>query len=168
MAGPDRQNPAWKGPAPEAMGHYNYAHRIFKSLRRLNRVLILRSRELSGHSHLTGTQRLVLREVLLREGCTPGALARSIYLSQPTVTVTLDRLEQRGLVRRERDSKDKRRVVLLLTNCGREEASSISLPLVDFLANELVKIPENKQADLAAALEQLAEVMEVEPPTGRV
>ena len=150
------------------MVHYNYAHRIFRSLRRLNRALLVRSRELSGRFHLTGTQRLVLREVMLHEGCTPGSLARSIFLSQPTVTVTLDHLEQTGLIRRQRDSQDKRRVALLLTDRGREEADDMSVPLLDFLAKELVKFPVERQAAMAQALEQLAEVMEIESAPGQV
>lgn len=51
-----------------------------------------------------------------RPGLTAGELATAVGLSRGAVTTALDRLEQRGFVRRTRDSKDRRRVTVELTD----------------------------------------------------
>jgi MarR family transcriptional regulator, organic hydroperoxide resistance regulator len=53
---------------------------------------------------------------------TVGALAGKCLLKQPTLTRTLDRLENGGLVRREGSKKDRRSVLIALTNTGRKLA----------------------------------------------
>jgi DNA-binding transcriptional ArsR family regulator len=45
---------------------------------------------------------------------TAGELARATGLTTASITGVLDRLEQAGFVRRERDAKDRRRVVVHL------------------------------------------------------
>jgi DNA-binding MarR family transcriptional regulator len=47
-----------------------------------------------------------------RPGITAGELAEAVGLSRGAVTTALDRLEQRGLVKRARDPEDRRRVTL--------------------------------------------------------
>ena len=47
-----------------------------------------------------------------RPGLTAGELAAAVGLSPGAVTTALDRLERRGLVRRTRDSEDRRRVMV--------------------------------------------------------
>jgi DNA-binding MarR family transcriptional regulator len=51
-----------------------------------------------------------------RPGLTAGELATAVGLSRGAVTTALDRLEQRGFVRRTRDSGDRRRVTVELTD----------------------------------------------------
>jgi DNA-binding MarR family transcriptional regulator len=50
-----------------------------------------------------------------RPGLTAGELAAAVGLSPGAATTALDRLEQRGYVRRTRDSQDRRRVMVELT-----------------------------------------------------
>jgi DNA-binding MarR family transcriptional regulator len=50
-----------------------------------------------------------------RPGITAGDLATAVGLSPGAVTTALDRLEQRGFVKRTRDPEDRRRVTLQLT-----------------------------------------------------
>jgi|SRR5215217_2891819 len=57
-----------------------------------------------------------------RPGLTAGELATAVGLSPGAVTTALDRLERRGFVRRRRDSKDRRRVTVELT----EEANRLA------------------------------------------
>jgi DNA-binding MarR family transcriptional regulator len=57
-----------------------------------------------------------------RPGLTAGELATAVGLSPGAVTTVLDRLEQRGFVRRIRDSEDRRRVMVELT----EEANRVA------------------------------------------
>jgi DNA-binding MarR family transcriptional regulator len=60
-------------------------------------------------------------DVLERSGpLTAGELAAHLHLSTGAVTTVIDRLERKGLVRRLRDTADRRRVVVELTEGARE------------------------------------------------
>ena len=51
--------------------------------------------------------------ILLREGpMTAGQIAKRLSLTTGAVTNLIDRLERRGLVQRQRDSKDRRKVIV--------------------------------------------------------
>ncbi|MCC7150546.1 MAG: MarR family transcriptional regulator [Rubrivivax sp.] len=61
--------------------------------------------------------------LLLANGpLTPRQLARSVMLTAPTLTMLLDRLEARGLLRRERNPQDGRSQHIVLTPKGRRLA----------------------------------------------
>lgn len=68
---------------------------------------------------LTAQQRFVLRAVGAYPGINPGALAGLLQLDPGTVSATLRRLEARGLLLRERDPDDARRVTIRLSAAGR-------------------------------------------------
>jgi DNA-binding MarR family transcriptional regulator len=65
-------------------------------------------------------------EVLLRLSHAPerrirmGELAEAVFFSTGGLTRLLDRLEQEGLVRRDRTCEDRRGVYAVLTECGQE------------------------------------------------
>jgi len=58
------------------------------------------------------------------EALSPGALADMLALSTGAMTNRLDRLEDAGLVARERDPDDRRGVVVRLTDAGRSAADA--------------------------------------------
>ncbi|MAQ86402.1 MAG: MarR family transcriptional regulator [Maritimibacter sp.] len=69
---------------------------------------------------LTYPQYLVL--LVLWEADSPqsvGSLGERLHLDSGTLTPLLKRMEQAGLVRRSRDPKDERRVLVALTDAGR-------------------------------------------------
>ena len=68
---------------------------------------------------VTGPQRLVIRLVGLRPGCTPGELAGILHLHPSTLTGVLQRLSDRGALSVRPDAEDRRRVRLRLTPKGR-------------------------------------------------
>jgi DNA-binding MarR family transcriptional regulator len=51
-------------------------------------------------------------ELLARGACSPGQLASASGLSSASTTLVLDRLEQKGFVRRTPDPRDRRRTIL--------------------------------------------------------
>jgi DNA-binding MarR family transcriptional regulator len=71
---------------------------------------------------------------------TLATLASHTGATRPGITEVVDRLEARGLVRRERDTRDRRLIYAHLTDSGREEtqrAFSRFLEKVDALAQHL-------------------------------
>lgn len=63
----------------------------------------------------------------------PGQLASQTLVTSGTITNRVDRLEERGLVKRERDPQDRRGIRVVLTDAGK---GSVDLALEDLLARE--------------------------------
>ena len=135
---------------------------ILRSLRRITRAIDLHSRHLAKNYDITGPQLICLLE-LSRGGTTsPGELARRVNLSAATVTGILDRLETRRLVRRRRNRKDKRRVIVALTRGGKDLAEKAPPPLHHRLASGLADLTDREQATIERALRRVVEMMEAE------
>jgi DNA-binding MarR family transcriptional regulator len=72
----------------------------------------------------------------------------------------LDRLEDKGLIDRQRSQEDRRQVRVTATPAGRELARTAPSPLQQTLAKALVVLPELEQATIALALERVVALME--------
>jgi DNA-binding MarR family transcriptional regulator len=94
---------------------------------------------------LTGADFIVLA-ALRRSGkpyqLTPTALSRSMMVSSGGTTKRLDRLEARGLIRRDPDPADRRGTLVTLTTTG--------LATIDSIATEHVQNEERLLATLSA------------------
>lgn len=139
-----------------------YDESILVSLRRITRAIDLHSRRLAAVYHLTSPQLVCLRHLAHHGVTTPGNLARQVALSQATVTGILDRLERRGLVYRERDRVDRRKVNIVLTDEGRELVENAPMPLQQAFAERLASLPDRQQEKIASVLASIVEMMEAE------
>lgn len=135
---------------------------ILRSLRRITRAIDLHSRHLANIHRLTGPQLVCLRHLARHGTTTPSKLAKSVSLSQATITGILDRLENRKLITRERDKKDRRRVNLTLTKEGRDLLIDAPMPLHQTFANRLAELPEAQQESIDRVLRNIVEMMEAE------
>lgn len=79
----------------------------------------------SGHGDFHATTAFVLLPLLERDGLTLSDLARDLHMKAPTITVIANRLEAKGLIRRERGKSDRRQVHLFLTKHGKQTAKII-------------------------------------------
>ena len=85
-------------------------------------------RELKKRGVSIGTWRVLAS---LSDGpCTVGDLAGFVLLNQPTMSKTLDRLAQEGLLERTRDNENRRSVQIALTARGRRMAAEL-IPLAN-------------------------------------
>jgi DNA-binding MarR family transcriptional regulator len=75
-------------------------------------------------AELTLVQVRVLRR-LARRTQTLGQLATELSLSPPSMTRLVDRLEERGLIARQRDGDDRRKVLANLTEKGRRLVGAV-------------------------------------------
>lgn len=85
---------------------------------RLLRVLFLRVVD-TPNSGVTPEMWLVLSRLLARDGIPQSELAASLFRDAPNVSRILSGLEMQGLVRREPDSDDRRKVRIRITPEGR-------------------------------------------------
>jgi DNA-binding MarR family transcriptional regulator len=84
---------------------------------------------------------------------TMGDVARGIRCDPSTITGIADRLEERGLVRREPSEKDRRVKSLVLTKSGEALRRKLLLRLAD-VPEELARLPEGKQRELRRLLQE--------------
>lgn len=78
-----------------------------------------------AHTGLTNAQWIPLFKLFVGLASTPAELARECRLDAGAMTRTLDRMEAKGLCRRERSATDRRVVTITLTETGREAAQVI-------------------------------------------
>lgn len=136
--------------------------RILRSLRRISRALELHSKQLKATHRLTAPQLICLRELKDVGHTTPSELARAVSLSQATITGILDRLEARGMVQRARNPRDKRRVIVELTQEGKEAVDAAPLPLHERFARRLERLSEADRAQIELVLGRIVKMMEAE------
>ena len=139
-----------------------YDEWILRALRRISRAVDLHSRQLASRHGLTAPQLVCLRQLAQTEGIGPGRLAKEVSLSPATITGIVDRLENRGLVTRQRSKWDRRQVELYLTDEGRELVESAPLPLHERFSRRLARLPEHRQAEIEKTLSLIVEMMEAE------
>ncbi|NYT81558.1 MarR family transcriptional regulator [Alcaligenaceae bacterium] len=137
-----------------------YDLRILRAMRRITRSVALHSRQLAAFSNITAPQLVCLRAVIERGPLTATAISREIHVSASTVVGILDRLEDKGLVRRERGREDRRIVFVSATPEGVKLASETPSPLQQKLADALKALPELEQATITLSLERIVDLME--------
>lgn len=138
----------------------HYDLRILRALRRITRSIALHSRQLAACSHITAPQLICLRAVIGLGPLTATAISREIHVSPSTVVGILDRLEDKGLVRRERSREDRRIVFVTATEAGIALAKDTPSPLQKKLADALKALPELEQATITLSLERIVNLME--------
>lgn len=134
--------------------------RIVAAIRQITRAVDLQSRRLVEACGLTGPQLATLQAVAKLDHAPPSRVARAVHLSQGTVTGILDRLEQRGLVTRERSTADRRQIILSVTGAGRELLDSAPSLLQDEFRSELARLEEWERLQMLSTLQRIARLMD--------
>ena len=135
--------------------------RILQSLRRIIRAVDIHSRKLKSEHDITGPQLFCLHAIIDGGPLTATAIGKMVHLSPSTVIGILDRLEEKGLIHRQRDSKDRRLVNVTATEQGVEAVRNAPSPLQDSLGESLKRLPQLEQSTIALSLERVVELMEV-------
>ena len=86
-------------------------------------------------------------------------LAKFEGLAQPTMTSLVKQLEQRGLVRRDRQTDDGRVVLVHLTDIGAAALADYRARARELLGTYLDEIPDEQVEALAGATEALAQLV---------
>ena len=99
--------------------------------------------------------RLIMRALIHEDGCSQLELVRQTHLKPPTVSVTLRRMEEEGLVERRQNEMDLRAVCVYLTEKGKAHNREIKEHLVE-IDNELMRGFDESEIEL---LRQMLERM---------
>ena len=134
---------------------------IFRSLRRIMRAVDIYSHKLSVQYKITIPQLICLQTLESDGPLTNTALAKLVHLSPSTVVGILDRLEAKELIVRERSTKDRRIVLLYITDKGRKLVATVPSPLQNRLAEGLSGLTEAELLDIGKSLETIVDLLEV-------
>ncbi len=138
----------------------SYELRILQALRRIIRAVDIHSHKLATKHKITGPQLGCLLAVKESGPITSAKLAQKVYLSPSTIVGIIDRLEEKKLVERNRDSKDRRLIHICITTAGEELIAAAPSLLQETLVNALVELPDEEQISITIALEKLVDLME--------
>jgi DNA-binding MarR family transcriptional regulator len=90
---------------------------------------------------------------------TPGWLGEQLGLNSAAVTALVDRLERLGHVRRVRDTKDRRRVLLIVEDQAKTLGWSFFGPLIDGMVTAMEAFDEAELATVRRFLVSVTEVL---------
>jgi DNA-binding MarR family transcriptional regulator len=135
---------------------------VLRSLRRIIRAVDLYSRKLVTQMGLSGPQLICLRQLASQGPMQTSHLADAVNLSSATVCGILNRLEQRGLVIRERQQDDRRRVLVSLSEAGLDTVDNAPPALNDSFLFKLRALPERQQKDIHETLGKIVSMMAAE------
>jgi DNA-binding MarR family transcriptional regulator len=136
-----------------------YELRILKSLRQIIRAVEVHSRKLDHDYQITGPQLACLLVIREKSPISVTRLAEAVFLSPGTVVGIVDRLEEKGLVARNRSKKDRRLVEIAITDAGKRLSDKAPSPIHGILASALKKLPDEEQISIAEALAKLVRLM---------
>lgn len=83
-------------------------------------------------------------------------LGEKIFKSSGNITLVVDNLEKRGLVRRERKGDDRRYIRIHLTDEGRRVISEVLPKVANFIQEELKVLSEEEQQLLRGMCKKLS------------
>jgi DNA-binding MarR family transcriptional regulator len=101
----------------------------------------------------------VLRVIIESQPVSMGDIHNELHMANSTVTVIVDYLHEAGLVKRKRDTEDRRVVLLEITEKGRKIMESLLEKRQDFMKEALLDM-EDSAEELAQLLEKLLNKIE--------
>ena len=133
---------------------------IVQGLRRIVKALQVYSQDVRNAYGLTGPQLWALKTLQTRGPMSAGRLAAALAVHQSSVSILVDRLEKRGLVRRNRRQDDHRVVQMELTKRGATLAADAPEAAQGRLLHALEAMPPGRVRSIRRAIDRLVQAME--------
>ncbi len=137
-------------------------YRVLNAIRRIIRAVDIHSRKLNSEFNITAPQMICLYALDREDGITLSQLSKAVSLGSSTLTGILDRLELKGLAVRRRSSFDRRKILLHITEEGRQMVQKAPSPLQARLSSTLSTLSEMEQHTIARSLEHVVALMEAD------
>lgn len=129
------------------------------ALKKVIRAISLHSKHLNKTSGLTSPQLLIIKEIDKASGVNANQVAINVNLSAATVSNIINRLECKNLVSRMRNTEDKRKVSLYLTESGKVLLLNAPYPLQEYFIKNFFQLTQLEQSQLLSSVELIAEMM---------
>jgi MarR family transcriptional regulator, organic hydroperoxide resistance regulator len=102
-------------------------------------------------------QQYILLTLWAEDGLAPGEIAKRLGLATPTVTRAAARMEASGLLRRVPHERDRRLVLLFLTDRGRVLEKEIGREIDNLSERALASLDRSERAALVRYLDSIRE-----------
>jgi MarR family 2-MHQ and catechol resistance regulon transcriptional repressor len=120
----------------------------FIKLSRATETLLARLSQRGAFHNLTVSQFGVLECLYHLGPLCPGEISTKLLKSGGNITLVIDNLEKQGLVQRERDTEDRRMIIVSLTPAGRDLISKIFPAHVAIVVEEFGYLTSEEQKTL--------------------
>ena len=131
------------------------SQRILDSIRRLVRMLRVSDRQAQADLGVSGAQLFVLAELGKTPSLSLNDLASRTLTDQSSVSVVVTRLVEAGLITRDRDTRDARRLVLNLTRSGRALLQKAPPVAQERLMAVFDRLPAGERKKFAETFEEI-------------
>ena len=128
---------------------------VYFKLPRCTNSIFARLAEHKTVGDLTYSQFAVLEALLHLGSMTQGDISQKILKSGSNLTTVIDNLERDGLVRRERNTKDRRIIFVHLTEKGKKKVEAVLPGHVKALVHEFSVLTAQEQETLASLCKKL-------------
>ena len=128
---------------------------LFAAVQTFHRAMAEVVHPMFGEVGVTNGQFFLLFFIEKMPRPTVGSIADQLGVQMSTVTHLLNSVEERGLVRRERSSEDRRVVRLVVTSRGTKLLARIEGHLLDQVRSASSGIDEKKKADATRLLNEI-------------
>ena len=146
----------------------NKVQAITQDLRVIFKAKQSHSRWVEKQCGVSAAQLWAMWELMTSPGLKVSELSHVLSLHQSTTSNMLDKLEIKGLVKRERGGPDQRVVRLYLTEQGQTILNKAPQPAQGAITHALAKLPDETLAQLESGLGQLLDAMEIADEDGGV
>ncbi|MDL1982217.1 MAG: MarR family transcriptional regulator, partial [Deltaproteobacteria bacterium] len=135
---------------------------IIFSIRKLMQAGEFYTKELNKKYQVSAPQLNCLLSLYEKGPLPPSQIAKYIMVKSSTVTGIVDRLEQKGLVKRFRNSPDRRIITIELTDSGKNLAKNAPPPIQQKIIDGLKKLSEDELDQIIFSLTQLTDMLDVQ------
>lgn len=140
-----------------------YGKRIVLALRRIMKEIDTHSRRLMKYYDITVAQVVCLYEIYEKGAVTLSVLSKNVHLSSSTLVGIIDRLEEKGLLKRTRNLEDRRAVFIDITEKGKQFVQTAPHLLHNRLDDQLKMLSVHEQVIIANSLELLVDMLSSAP-----
>lgn len=145
-----------------AQAPYDLVKQIIYQIRRLLQAQELYTKELNKKYQISVPQLNCLLALYEYGPLPPSRIAKYIMVNSSTVTGIIDRLEQKVLVTRVRNSPDRRVITIELTEAGKRLADNAPPPIQQKIIDGLKRLPEGEIEEIVRGLTKLTLMLEVQ------
>ena len=133
---------------------------IIFSIRRLMQSGELYTKELNKKYQISAPQLNCLLTLYENGPLPPSRIANHIMVKSSTITGIVDRLQQKGLVDRFRNSPDRRVITIELTNAGKKLAENAPPPIQQKIMDGLKRLSEEEIKLIVLGLTKLTDLLD--------
>ena len=131
-------------------------------IRKLIHGAELYTKELNRKYSITSAQLNCLLTLYENGPLPPSKISRHMMVNSSTVTGVIDRLEQKKLVRRQRNSPDRRIINIQLTSDGKKMAEVAPPPIQQRVVDGLQQMSPNELNQIIRSLTKLTKMLDLQ------